>query len=501
MATPVIDTSIRAVFRGSRVPPAVPTHVQHSENHRFTRNFLLGADFALVWCGSLAAWWFRFVAGSQPGGPSEYWPAYARHAGYLYLYAVLFVLFAYARKLYVPPRRPEFMQEVFDVLKVSFSAAVTLSSFIYASKNWTISREVVGGTLVFSFIFLIAWRAFLRFPGVGGLTESRNVLIIGAGDAGRAVHRYLTETPQLGYSVKGYTDRRTRSRDSGGPYANLAQPILGPISELDSIIRAHFIDEVLITLPTARDLIKDVVVQARQSGTHVRVIPDLYDGLALAAPIESMGQFPTVTLHARTIPALQLMIKRSVDAVVSAIALVALSPIFLLIAILVKIDSKGSVFYNSSRIGKKGKPFVCHKFRTMIVDAEQKKEGLLHLNEREGILFKISNDPRVTRFGRFLRKWSLDELPQFWNVLKGDMSLVGPRPPVPGEFEMYALEHFRRLEVVPGLTGLWQVESRQSPSFNEYIEMDLKYIDSWSIWLDIRLILKTFYVVFAGTGR
>ena len=208
-----------------------------------------------------------------------------------------------------------------------------------------------------------------------------------------------------------------------------------------------------------------------------------------------------MTLHYRTIPALQLMIKRSFDAIMSAIALVLLSPVFLLIAILVKLDSKGPVFYNSVRVGKKGKTFVCHKFRTMVADAEQRKESLRHLNERREILFKISNDPRLTRLGRFLRKWSLDELPQFWNVLKGDMSLVGPRPPVPGEFKQYALEHFRRLEVVPGLTGLWQVERRQSPSFSEYIEMDLKYIDSWSIWLDIRLILKTFYVVLAGTGR
>jgi lipopolysaccharide/colanic/teichoic acid biosynthesis glycosyltransferase len=208
-----------------------------------------------------------------------------------------------------------------------------------------------------------------------------------------------------------------------------------------------------------------------------------------------------MTLHYRTIPALQLMIKRSVDAVMSGFALLVLSPIFLLIAILVKLGSKGPVFYNSVRVGKKGKTFVCHKFRTMVADAEERKESLLHLNERREILFKIANDPRLTGLGRFLRKWSLDELPQFWNVLKGDMSLVGPRPPVPGEFEQYALEHFRRLEVLPGLTGLWQVERRQSPSFSEYIEMDLKYIDSWSVWLDIRLILKTFYVVFAGTGR
>jgi exopolysaccharide biosynthesis polyprenyl glycosylphosphotransferase len=500
MMSPDIGSRIRPEFR-SAVSAAVTQRLPRSDTHRLTRNFLLVTDFVLVWFGSLVAWWFRFVATSQPVATGDYWTAYAQHAAFLYLYSVLFLLFAYARKLYVPPRRPEFIQEVLDVLKVSLSATVVLSAFIYASKNWTISREVIGGTLVISFVLLVAWRAFLRFPGVGGLTETRNVLIIGAGAAGRAVHRYLAQTPQLGYTVKGYTDRRSCSRDSGSPDSSLAQPILGPITELDSMIRAHFIDEVLITLPGARDLIKEVVMQARHAGTHVRVVPDLYDGLALGAPTESMGEFPTVTLHCRTIPALPLMIKRSVDAIVSVFALAMLSPIFLIIAILIKLDSEGPVFYNSVRVGKKGKTFVCHKFRTMIRDAERHKKSLQHLNERQEILFKISNDPRVTRLGRFLRKWSLDELPQFWNVLKGDMSLVGPRPPVPDEFKQYALEHLRRLEVVPGLTGLWQVESRHSPSFSDYIELDLKYIDSWSVWLDIRLIAKTFYVVLAGTGR
>ena len=175
--------------------------------------------------------------------------------------------------------------------------------------------------------------------------------------------------------------------------------------------------------------------------------------------------------------------------------------ILLVIAILIKYDSEGPVFYNSVRLGKKGNTFICHKFRTMVADAEMRKESLQHLNERDGILFKISNDPRVTKLGRFLRKWSLDELPQLWNVMKGDMSLVGPRPPIPDEFKKYAVEHLRRLEVVPGLTGMWQVQSRQSSSFDDYIKLDLKYVDSWSVWLDITLIAKTFYVVLAGTGR
>ena len=498
--TPDIGSQIRLQY--SRVLSAERLRSRSpADAHRFTRKFLLITDFLLVWSAALMAWSIRFVAGSVPAITHEYWSIAARHAAFLYLYSVLFLLFANARKLYVPPRPPEFLQEVLDVLKVSLSSTVVLSAFIYASGDRMISREVIGGTLVLSMVLLIGWRAFLRLPGVNGLTETRNVLIIGAGAAGKALHRYLEETPQLGYSVKGYTDRRSKSRDSDSPDSSLAQPILGPVSELDSIIRAHFIDEVLITLPGARDLIKEVVARARQSGTHVRVVPDLYDGLALGAPIESMGQFPTVTLHYRTIPAVQLMVKRSVDAIFSALALAILSPIFLLIGILVKLDSEGPVFYNSVRMGKKGKTFVCHKFRTMIADAEERRKSLEHLNERREILFKIANDPRVTKVGRFLRKWSLDELPQLWNVLKGDMSLVGPRPPVPDEFKQYALEHLRRLEVVPGLTGLWQVESRQSPSFSDYIQLDLKYIDSWSIWLDLRLIAKTFYVVLAGTGH
>jgi exopolysaccharide biosynthesis polyprenyl glycosylphosphotransferase len=474
---------------------------RRSDAHGIDRTFLSIADFFLVWTAGLIAWWMRFATGTALDWEGEYWRATGHHWAFLYLYSVLFLLFAYKRRLYMPPRRPGFAQQALDVVKVSLTAAFALTAFIYASGDKTISRGVIGGTLMLSVTLLIAWRAFLLFPGVGGLTEARNVLIVGAGSAGKALRQYLEETPQLGYSVKGFVDRRMSPRESESGSDSLAQPILGAVADLESIIRIHFIDEVLVTLPSARDLIKEVVARARIFGTQVRVVPDLYDGLALGAPVESVGQFPTVTLHSRAIPAMQLTIKRSADAILSAIALLLLSPLFLLIAILIKRDSEGPVFYSSVRLGKKGSTFTCHKFRTMVVDAEQRKESLKHLNERDGILFKISNDPRITNLGRFLRKWSLDELPQLWNVLIGDMSLVGPRPPIPDEFKQYAVEHLRRLEVVPGLTGLWQVSSRQSASFDDYIKLDLKYVDSWSVWLDITLIAKTFYVVLAGTGR
>jgi lipopolysaccharide/colanic/teichoic acid biosynthesis glycosyltransferase len=172
----------------------------------------------------------------------------------------------------------------------------------------------------------------------------------------------------------------------------------------------------------------------------------------------------------------------------------------LAIAIAIKLDSQGPVFYLSERIGKKGRVFRCIKFRTMIHGANKHRASVMHMNEREGVLIKISDDPRVTRLGRFLRKYSLDQFPQFLNVLRGDMSVVGPRPPIGSEVREYQLSHLRRLDVPPGITGLWQVQARQDPSFDSYISPDITYIENWSVWLDIQIILRTIGVVLAGIG-
>ena len=172
----------------------------------------------------------------------------------------------------------------------------------------------------------------------------------------------------------------------------------------------------------------------------------------------------------------------------------------LVIALLVKLDSAGPVFYTSELVGKRGRIFPCFKFRTMVRDAEKLKKELAAKNERDEILFKMTNDPRITHMGRILRKYSLDELPQFLNVLRGEMSIVGPRPPIASEVEKYELEHFRRLEVMPGLTGLWQIQARHDPSFAKYIELDTAYVENWSLWLDLKIIIRTANVVLRGTG-
>jgi exopolysaccharide biosynthesis polyprenyl glycosylphosphotransferase len=226
----------------------------------------------------------------------------------------------------------------------------------------------------------------------------------------------------------------------------------------------------------------------------------MYDGAGWYNPIEYIGQFPTIPLHRGQVQEMGLLFKRVFDILFSALALILLSPLMLATAIAVRLDSRGPVFYVSERIGKKGVVFRCLKFRTMVLDAEARIAEIQHMNERDGLLFKVSNDPRVTRFGRFLRKYSIDELPQFFNVLRGDMSIVGPRPPLAGEVRRYDLSHLRRLDVMPGITGLWQVQGRQDPSFDSYVSLDVAYIDNWSILLDFKIIARTVGVVLAGTG-
>jgi exopolysaccharide biosynthesis polyprenyl glycosylphosphotransferase len=321
------------------------------------------------------------------------------------------------------------------------------------------------------------------------------VVIAGLGDQARALHDELKENPQFGYVVKGILG------SSQGQQCYLeADKALESIERLQAFARRHFIDEIFVCHPD-REIVKRVAGEAQRCGLGVHIIPDLYDGLAWGAPVEYLGRFPTLYLPHRSKPVVELMLKRWLDAVCSMAALVTMFPLLLLIAIAIKLDSRGPVIYASTRIGRKGRTFRCYKFRTMSTNAEALKASLQHLNERDGVLFKITNDPRITRLGRFLRKYSLDELPQFWNVLKGDMSMVGPRPPLADEVQQYELDHLRRLDVLPGITGLWQVESRCNTSFASYISLDMQYVERWNLMLDLQVLLKTIVVVVAGSGQ
>ena len=401
--------------------------------------------------------------------------------------------------LYAPSRLSSFLHEQRLSMQACLISGLLLTGTLYLIKAEDIPRTIVLITigLVTATLSLrrMIYRAMLyrRFDrGVG----TRNVLIVGTGPEAHALRHHLESIRRLGFTFKGFID----FPGAASRFTSTSGDVVGSLDTLFDHARKQFVDEIFFTSPFERGVVQDVLEQARNFDVDLRVVPDLYDGLAWNSPIEYIGQFPTIPLHRGHVPEFGLMVKRVFDVIFSSLALILISPLLLVIGVAVKLDSPGPVFYSSERIGKKGRVFKCTKFRTMVCDAEKLRADLNHLNERDGVLFKIADDPRITKLGRFLRKYSLDEFPQFYNVLRGDMSVVGPRPPIASEVREYKLSHLRRLDVTPGITGLWQVQGRQDPSFDSYVSLDVTYIDNWSIWLDIKIICRTVGVIIAGTG-
>jgi exopolysaccharide biosynthesis polyprenyl glycosylphosphotransferase len=415
------------------------------------------------------------------------------YAGFFLLYATLVVLGCANQSLYRTPRDRSVLDESLMVAKAVAAATVLLVLFIFISGDKDISRLVIISAGVLNAITLSGWRYFKRRlvlrRAVAGIGVSR-ILIVGAGRMGKALGRWFGENPHLGYSVCGFLD----SKESSDPL------VLGTVDDLQRVALTQFVDELFITLPAERELVKKTVVEARELGLGLKLVPDLYDGFGWKVPLHLIGGFPVMDLLWQPIPAVGLAIKRLLDVTVAASFLFVAAPVFALLAILIKLDSPGPVFYTSDRVGRKGKRFKCLKLRTMVVDADLQKHKLRGANERRGPFFKLTNDPRVTQVGRWLRRSSLDELPQLFNVLRGEMSLVGPRPHPVDDYELYSIEHLRRLDVSPGLTGLWQVTARKDPSFETNMALDLEYIENWSLGLDLKIILKTIPAVFRAEG-
>jgi len=401
--------------------------------------------------------------------------------------------------LYNPSRLNGFLAEQRLTIQACMISGLLLTGTLYLIHAGAVPRSIVLLTLGIVMVSLSLRRLIYRMHMYHRLERGigiRNVLIVGTGPEAQAFRSQLAKSPHLGYSFKGFIELPAMH-----PYRKPErESIVGTLDSLFEFARKNFVDEIFVAGPCEARIVSDVCEKAREAGVDLRVIPDMHGGLAWNRQIDYIGQFPTISLHCGQFPELALVLKRGLDVALASLALVGLAPVLVLIAIAIKIDSPGPVLYVSERIGKKGRMFGCIKFRTMVEGAEGLRSKILSMNERTGVLFKVKNDPRVTKLGRLLRKYSLDEIPQFFNVLAGDMSIVGPRPPVAREVREYELKHLRRLDVVPGITGLWQVNGRQDPSFESYISLDLAYIENWSVWLDLKIIARTVGVVFAGTG-
>jgi exopolysaccharide biosynthesis polyprenyl glycosylphosphotransferase len=419
--------------------------------------------------------------------------------GLLCSFATALVVTSRRLHLYNPTRLNSFLHEQRLSVQVCFTSGLLLTGTLYLVRAEDIPRRVVMLTLVLVTVSLslrrLIYRTLMYRRFERGL-DTRNVLIVGTGPEAHALRHHLESIRHLGYTFKGFIEFPGVSSRLSATTGD----VVGTLDTLFQHARKQFVDEIFFTTPCERSIVQETLEKARMHGVDLRVVPDLYDGLGWNSPIEYIGQFPTIPLHRGHVPELGFMLKRVLDVFFSSILLLVLSPFLIVIAIIIKLESKGPILYTSERIGKKGRVFRCFKFRTMVRDAELRRAEIMHMNERDGVLFKVTNDPRITRLGRILRKYSLDELPQFLNVLRGDMSIVGPRPPIASEVMEYKLSHLRRLDVTPGITGLWQVQARQDPSFDSYVSLDVTYIENWNIWLDIKIIVRTVGVVFSGTG-
>lgn len=414
-----------------------------------------------------------------------------------FLFAVLLVSHRYG--LYNPIPISGGMRELRLTVQAVLNAGLLLCGGLYMAHWDSASRSLVILLICTTTIVLSIWRASMRLARYRhyekGL-DTRNVVVLGTNYLSHALGQHIAGNYRLGYQFLGYI--APQEQDNG--IAVTDSEVLGGTDRLRELTRLHFIDEVVIAQALPTEQVIELLEEARDLGVDMRAISGLYGDLTAVATIEYLGVYPVASLHRSNSKIFEHFFKRVFDILFSATALVATFPLMLILAIAVRSDSPGPIFYISDRIGKRGRVFPCFKFRTMVKDAEKRKKELAALNERDDILFKMSNDPRVTRFGRMLRKYSLDELPQLFNVLRGEMSLVGPRPPIASEVEKYELEHFRRLEVMPGLTGLWQVQARQDGSFAKYIELDTAYVENWSFWLDVKILVHTAHVVIRGTG-
>jgi exopolysaccharide biosynthesis polyprenyl glycosylphosphotransferase len=329
--------------------------------------------------------------------------------------------------------------------------------------------------------------------------NKQRVVLVGANERCRHLIENLQEYSGLGYSIRGVLDQEP---ERAALLEGAGVPFLGPVTQLKTMIQNGEVDEVYISLPvrSGYEEIQNIAHLCEGAAIPVHLVADLFPMRVATSRLMHLEDIPLLNLS--TIPEAhgKVLMKRTLDLVGSTALILVLSPMLLLLAILVKLDSKGPVFFLQERVGQNQRRFKMIKYRSMVTNAEEIKASLMAMNEQDGPVFKITNDPRITRLGRFIRRYSLDEFPQLFNVWRGEMSLVGPRPPIPSEVEQYTWSQRRRLSIKPGMTGPWQVSGRNMIGFEEWVEMDLAYIDSWSIGLDFLILLKTFRAVVAGRG-
>lgn len=425
------------------------------------------------------------------------------HIAYLVVFVVVWSLLATDQRLFASRRDASLGELTASVLKtalIAVSFSVLLVAFL---QRGTFEQRFIVYFGVGTVTAVVGFRAILRMVLLTIRRRGynfRQVVIIGANERAKHFAEVIRDHEEYGYVLIGVIDDDPERMALFEP---VAVEYLGATKDLERYLQETVVDEVYISLPVRShyETITSIAHLCESVGVVVRLVADFFPVRIARRRIDLIEDVPVLSLSAIPEQQVQLAMKRMVDILASGLGLLVLLPtLFLPLAILIKLDSPGPLFFGQERVGMNQRRFKMLKFRSMVVNAEALKKELEAANEADGPVFKMKNDPRITRIGRFIRKYSLDEFPQLINVFRGDMSLVGPRPPIPSEVEEYSWDQRRRLSVRPGMTGLWQVTGRSDTQFDEWVALDLEYIDNWSIELDIKILLRTFGAVVRGRG-
>ncbi|MDQ2970201.1 MAG: sugar transferase [Acidobacteriota bacterium] len=391
-------------------------------------------------------------------------------------------------------------EEIWGATKVAFGGTAVLALVVYGLRLEFVSRWLLVVFAVVNFAFLatekVALRLLSRWVRARGY-NFRTVLLVGTGQKAAQLADFLEAHPHWGFRVMGYLDD-----DNGGEIRRAARwPCVGRITDLESVLLREVVDELVFVIEKGKlGAYEEALLVAERHGVRAHVSLDIFPHVLARPTLEELDGVPLLSFTTTSSNPTHLVVKRALDLAVSLFLFFVTLPIQLLAAIAIKLTSSGPVFFRQVRCGLNGRHFTLLKFRTMDAGAEQRLFEVSHLNEMSGPVFKMSKDPRLTMVGRILRRLSIDELPQLVNVIRGDMSLVGPRPPLPEEVAHYQPWQRRRLSMNPGLTCLWQVSGRNEVDFDRWMALDLKYIDTWSPMLDLKILLKTVPAVLSGRG-
>ena len=468
------------------------------EQHRLIRKIQLSLDIGITIFSFFIAVLFRSYIEVYlvPMGPLSH------YLFLLYIIVPLWVVLLYFNGAYKSIRVSTLFQTLLPVLKTVATGGVILMTLLFVFKLQTISRALILLFLTFNVLLLLGEKFFvylflhnIRKRGY----NTRSLLIVGTGERAKAFADTVRSHKEWGSKIAGFVD--TDFSTLGDEFCG--SKVIGQIDNLPEILSKNQVDEVVFIVPRRwLDSIEDAVIACEEIGVSVRIACDFFErSLYVRTHLDMLDDWPLLSFSSTPHYGEVFVAKRVFDFVFSSVVLLVTFPVLLIIALAVKLTSPGPVFFRQLRSGLNGRTFELLKFRTMVDGAEASKSDLEGLNEISGPVFKVKEDPRITPLGRFLRKFSLDEFPQFINVLKGDMSVVGPRPHPVYEVERYGYTQRRRLSVRPGLTCLWQVNGRSTiVDFKDWVRLDLEYIDQWSFLLDIKIILRTIPAVLKGTG-